>query len=128
MSVDFSAFTDNVIKAIGEKASPRVKQALSVRADPCCLGPDDSGSSPILIRKLHEFVSTLNSLAAMDQSAAAHSAIAAELIYLPFWQCIEADVSVEEWMQACNLMVEAGKVSSEQRNEVVLVTDVLVRL
>ena len=31
-------------------------------------------------------------------------------------------------MQACNLMVEAGKVSSEQRNEVVLVTDVLVSL
>lgn len=37
---------------------------------------------------------------------------------------IEADVSVEEWMSACNLMVQAGKVSNEQRNEVVLVTDI----
>ena len=37
---------------------------------------------------------------------------------------IEADVSVEEWMAACNLMVQAGKVSNEQRNEVVLVTDI----
>lgn len=37
---------------------------------------------------------------------------------------IEADVTVEEWMAACNLMVQAGKVSSDQRNEVVLVTDV----
>lgn len=37
---------------------------------------------------------------------------------------VEADVTVEEWMAACNLMVQAGKVSSEQRNEVVLVTDI----
>lgn len=37
---------------------------------------------------------------------------------------IEADISMEEWMAACNLMVAAGKVSSDARNEVVLVTDV----
>lgn len=37
---------------------------------------------------------------------------------------IEADITVEEWMAACNLMVQAGKVSSDARNEVVLVTDV----
>jgi catechol 1,2-dioxygenase len=37
---------------------------------------------------------------------------------------IEADVSVEEWMSACNLMVQAGKISNDQRNEVVLVTDI----
>ena len=38
--------------------------------------------------------------------------------------CIEADVTIEEWMAACNLMVGAGKVSSDARNEVILVTDV----
>lgn len=37
---------------------------------------------------------------------------------------VEADVTVEEWMAACNLIVQAGKVSSEQRNEVVLITDI----
>ncbi|WOO79844.1 Catechol 1,2-dioxygenase [Vanrija pseudolonga] len=76
-NIDFSAYTDSVVNAIGPKASPRVKEAF-----------------PILIRKIHEFL-------------------------------IEADVTTEEWMEACNLMVEAGAVSSEKRNEVVLVTDVL---
>ncbi|BEI88169.1 uncharacterized protein CcaverHIS019_0108870 [Cutaneotrichosporon cavernicola] len=74
---DFSAYTDLVIKATGDKASPRVKEAM-----------------PILIRKVHEFL-------------------------------IEADVTTEEWLAACNLLVEAGQVSSDKRNEVVLVTDIL---
>lgn len=34
-------------------------------------------------------------------------------------------MTIEEWLQACNLLVEAGKMSSEKRNEVVLCTDVL---
>jgi catechol 1,2-dioxygenase len=38
---------------------------------------------------------------------------------------IEADITSEEWLAACNLLVQAGQVSSEKRNEVVLVTDVL---
>ena len=38
--------------------------------------------------------------------------------------CIEADVTVDEWMAACNLLIGAGKVSSEARNEMVLVSDV----
>jgi protocatechuate 3,4-dioxygenase beta subunit len=37
---------------------------------------------------------------------------------------IEADVTTEEWMDACNLLIAAGKVSSDKRNEMVLVTDV----
>lgn len=37
---------------------------------------------------------------------------------------IEADVTVEEWMDACNLLVKAGQISSDSRNEVVLITDV----
>lgn len=38
---------------------------------------------------------------------------------------IEADVTTEEWLAACNMLVQAGQVSSDKRNEVVLVTDVL---
>ncbi|GAA5999607.1 uncharacterized protein JCM10292_004266 [Rhodotorula paludigena] len=38
---------------------------------------------------------------------------------------IEAEMTVEEWLQACDLLIEAGKVSSDKRNEMVLVTDVL---
>lgn len=38
---------------------------------------------------------------------------------------IEADITTEEWMATCNLLVQAGQVSSEKRNEVVLVSDVL---
>lgn len=37
---------------------------------------------------------------------------------------IEADITSEEWLQACNMLNAAGKVSSEKRNEMVLVTDV----
>ncbi|RSH77420.1 uncharacterized protein EHS24_003386 [Apiotrichum porosum] len=74
---DFEGYTKSVIDAIGDKASPRVKEVF-----------------PILIRKIHEFL-------------------------------IEADITSEEWIDACNLMVQAGQVSSDKRNEVVLVTDVL---
>ena len=38
--------------------------------------------------------------------------------------CIEADVTLEEWMAACNLLAGAGKVTTEQRHEVVLVSDI----
>lgn len=37
---------------------------------------------------------------------------------------IEADITTEEWLAACNMLNEAGKVTSEKRNEMVLVTDV----
>jgi len=39
--------------------------------------------------------------------------------------CIEADVTVEEWMETCNLVVQAGQMSSSMRNEIILMTDVL---
>ncbi|KAM0750650.1 aromatic compound dioxygenase [Meredithblackwellia eburnea MCA 4105] len=73
----YKNYTDSVIAAIGQKASPRVKQAF-----------------PILIQKLHEAV-------------------------------IETGLTVEEWLACCDLLIEAGKVSSDKRNEMVLVTDVL---
>ncbi|GHJ89993.1 hypothetical protein NliqN6_6395 [Naganishia liquefaciens] len=38
---------------------------------------------------------------------------------------VEADVTVEEWLAACALLVEAGKVTNDQRDEMVLVSDVL---
>lgn len=38
---------------------------------------------------------------------------------------IEADITTDEWLAACNLLVKAGQFSSDKRNEVVLVTDVL---
>ncbi|BGP00969.1 hypothetical protein NBRC10513v2_005024 [Rhodotorula toruloides] len=38
---------------------------------------------------------------------------------------VEAEVTVDEWLEACDLLIEAGKVSSEKRNEMVLVSDVL---
>jgi catechol 1,2-dioxygenase len=38
---------------------------------------------------------------------------------------VEADITSEEWLATCNLLVQAGQVSSEKRNEVVLVSDVL---
>ncbi|KAJ9112244.1 hypothetical protein QFC22_006328 [Naganishia vaughanmartiniae] len=38
---------------------------------------------------------------------------------------VEADVTVEEWLAACALLVEAGQVTTEQRDEMVLVSDVL---
>ncbi|GAA5870803.1 hypothetical protein JCM8547_001712 [Rhodosporidiobolus lusitaniae] len=38
---------------------------------------------------------------------------------------IEAEMTVEEWLQACDLLIEAGKMSSDKRNEMILVTDVL---
>ncbi|KAL8287545.1 hypothetical protein RQP46_003403 [Phenoliferia psychrophenolica] len=38
---------------------------------------------------------------------------------------IETDLTIEEWLAACDLLIEAGKVSSDKRNEMVLVTDVL---
>lgn len=37
---------------------------------------------------------------------------------------IEADVTSEEWFEACNMLIAAGKVSSEMRNEMVLVSDI----
>ncbi|GAA6050658.1 hypothetical protein JCM3770_000877 [Rhodotorula araucariae] len=37
---------------------------------------------------------------------------------------IEAEMTVDEWLQACDLLIEAGKVSSDKRNEMVLVSDV----
>jgi catechol 1,2-dioxygenase len=38
--------------------------------------------------------------------------------------CIEADVTLEEWMAACNLLAGAGKVTTPDRHEVVLCSDV----
>lgn len=38
--------------------------------------------------------------------------------------CIEADVTLEEWMAACNMLAGAGKVTTDQRHEVVLVSDI----
>ncbi|GAA5906175.1 hypothetical protein JCM6882_006067 [Rhodosporidiobolus microsporus] len=38
---------------------------------------------------------------------------------------VESELSVDEWLQACDLLIEAGKVSSDKRNEMVLVSDVL---
>ncbi|SCV70460.1 BQ2448_1854 [Microbotryum intermedium] len=38
---------------------------------------------------------------------------------------IETGLTTEEWLGICNLLIEAGKVSDEKRNEMVLVTDVL---
>lgn len=38
---------------------------------------------------------------------------------------IEADVTIEEWLEGCELLIQAGKVSSDKRNEMVLVSDVL---
>ncbi|GAA6028548.1 hypothetical protein JCM8097_007275 [Rhodosporidiobolus ruineniae] len=38
---------------------------------------------------------------------------------------IEADLTMEEWMASCELLIEAGKVSTDKRNEMVLVSDVL---
>lgn len=38
---------------------------------------------------------------------------------------VEADVTVEEWLAACALLVEAGQVTTDQRDEMVLVSDVL---
>ncbi|GAA5834542.1 hypothetical protein JCM3766R1_003594 [Sporobolomyces carnicolor] len=74
---DLNSYTESVIAAIGEKASPRVKTAL-----------------PILIKHLHAAV-------------------------------IEAELTAEEWLESCDLLIEAGKISSEKRNEMVLVSDVL---
>lgn len=34
-------------------------------------------------------------------------------------QIVEAEVTVDEWLEACDLLIEAGKVSSEKRNEMV---------
>ncbi len=39
--------------------------------------------------------------------------------------CVEADVTLDEWMATCNFLVGAGQTSSDARNEVVLVSDVL---
>lgn len=61
---DYTSYTQSVIDAIGENASPRIKKAF-----------------PIMIRKLHEAV-------------------------------IEADMTFPEWLQMCNLLVDAGKMSS----------------
>lgn len=38
--------------------------------------------------------------------------------------CIEADVTLEEWMAACNLLAGAGQVTTPDRHEVVLCSDV----
>ncbi|KAK4705560.1 hypothetical protein P7C70_g640, partial [Phenoliferia sp. Uapishka_3] len=38
---------------------------------------------------------------------------------------VETELTVEEWLATCDLLIEAGKVSTEKRNEMVLVTDVL---
>ncbi|KDE05605.1 hypothetical protein MVLG_03977 [Microbotryum lychnidis-dioicae p1A1 Lamole] len=38
---------------------------------------------------------------------------------------IETGLTTEEWLGTCNLLIEAGKVSDDKRNEMVLVTDVL---
>ncbi|SCZ87640.1 BZ3500_MvSof-1268-A1-R1_Chr2-2g05106 [Microbotryum saponariae] len=38
---------------------------------------------------------------------------------------IETGLTTEEWLGICNLLIEAGKVSDDKRNEMVLVTDVL---
>ena len=37
---------------------------------------------------------------------------------------IEADVTTEEWLAACTMLNAAGKVSSDKRDEMVLITDV----
>jgi hypothetical protein len=39
--------------------------------------------------------------------------------------CVEADVTMDEWMATCNFLVGAGQASNEARNEVVLASDVL---
>jgi len=38
---------------------------------------------------------------------------------------IETGFTIEEWMATCELLIEAGKVSSDKRNEMILVSDVL---
>lgn len=40
-------------------------------------------------------------------------------------QLIEADVSIEEWLGACALLNEAGKVTSAQRDEMILCVPLL---
>lgn len=37
----------------------------------------------------------------------------------------EVDLSVDEWLDACKLMIQAGKISDDKRNEMILVSDVL---
>jgi len=38
---------------------------------------------------------------------------------------IESGLTTEEWLESCDLLIEAGKISSDKRNEMVLVSDVL---
>ncbi|GAA5907506.1 uncharacterized protein JCM6883_001227 [Sporobolomyces salmoneus] len=38
---------------------------------------------------------------------------------------IELGLTTEEWLESCDLLIEAGKISSDKRNEMVLVSDVL---
>ncbi|KAM0786398.1 hypothetical protein ACM66B_001865 [Microbotryomycetes sp. NB124-2] len=38
---------------------------------------------------------------------------------------VEAEMSIEEWLAACDLLVEAGKMTSDKRGEMILVSDVL---
>lgn len=77
MDARYAAYTASVVAAIGENASPRVRDAF-----------------PVLLRKLHEAV-------------------------------VETGLTNAEWLAACALLIEAGKVSSDTRNELVLISDVL---
>ncbi|GAA6019108.1 hypothetical protein JCM11491_002849 [Sporobolomyces phaffii] len=38
---------------------------------------------------------------------------------------IEAELTTSEWLESCELLIEAGKISSDKRNELVLISDVL---
>lgn len=38
---------------------------------------------------------------------------------------VETGLTLEEWTQACNVLVESGKISNEKRNEMILISDVL---
>ncbi|GAA5933476.1 uncharacterized protein JCM15063_001323 [Sporobolomyces koalae] len=38
---------------------------------------------------------------------------------------IETGLTTSEWLESCDLLIEAGKISSDKRNEMVLVSDVL---
>ncbi|GAA5831971.1 hypothetical protein JCM5353_002827 [Sporobolomyces roseus] len=37
----------------------------------------------------------------------------------------EIELSTSEWLESCDLLIEAGKISSDKRNEMVLISDVL---
>lgn len=36
----------------------------------------------------------------------------------------EVDLTIEEWLLACDVLIKSGKMSDEKRNELILVSDV----